>query len=176
MITVLVAYASKHHSTAEIAEEIGTVLKLNDRINVDVRSVDTVEHIALYDAVIIGSAVYVGQWQTPAAKFLEQHAQELSDRPVWLFSSGPTGQGNPTDLMKGWKFPEGLQAFAEQIKPRDIAFFHGKLDPERLNFLERGTIKMVGAPVGDFRNWDMIHEWAAKIAQALTHERVEPLA
>jgi len=173
MITVLVTYATKNHSTAEIADVIGAVLELNQNLNVDVRSVDSVEHIALYDAVVLGSAVYAGQWQSPAADFLKQHAVELADRPVWLFSSGPTGDGNPQTLMKGWNFPLGLKIIAEQIKPRDIAFFHGKLDASKMNFFERSAVKLVGAPVGDFRDWDMIRTWATRISDALRQAQVE---
>jgi len=173
MITVLVAYASKHHSTAEIAELIGAVLELDDTLDVDVRSVDTVEHVALYDAVVLGSAVYVGQWQSQAAQFLKEHVAELADRPVWLFSSGPTGEGDPQTIMKGWEFPEALQPLVEQIKPRNVAFFHGKLDPSKLNFMERTAVKLVHAPLGDFRDWDMIRNWATHIAQALIEEQTE---
>lgn len=170
MRKVLVAYASKHHSTAEIADVIGAMLELDSTLDVAVRPVEVVKDITRYDAVVLGSAVYAGQWQTSAAEFLHRHAKELAQRPVWLFSSGPTGEGDPKTLMKGRNFPVGLQPLAEQIKPRDIAFFHGKLDPNKVSIMERSAIKMVHAPIGDFRNWDMIRSWASKISAALNIE------
>src|SRR5437764_2741245 len=107
---ILVAYASKHHSTAEIACAIGELLQQSKNVQVDIRSVEAVEDVAPYDAVILGSAVYMAQWQSTAAEFLKKHEQELTQRPVWLFSSGPIGQGDPASLLKGWEFPEALQA------------------------------------------------------------------
>jgi menaquinone-dependent protoporphyrinogen oxidase len=171
MTNILVTYASKHNATAEIATAIGAVLRQSDTFHVDIRPVETVEDIAPYAAVVLGSAVYAGQWQSSAADFLKQHNQALARRPVWLFSSGPTGEGDPKTLVKGWTFPQALQPLADHIKPRDIAVFHGKLDPRDLNLLERGIVKMVHAPTGDFRDWTVIREWASSIVQTLLEEK-----
>jgi menaquinone-dependent protoporphyrinogen oxidase len=123
--------------------------------------------LAPYEAFVIGSAVYAGQWRREAAEFLEANELALSTKPVWLFSSGPTGEGDPAALMKGWTFPENLKATAERIDPKGIAFFGGKLDPGTLNLAERVLIKGIKAPIGDFRDWNRIDEWAAGIAKAL---------
>lgn len=45
-----------------------------------------------YDAAILGSAVYAGHWLKPAKELVACLAGDLSDRPVWLFSSGPMGE------------------------------------------------------------------------------------
>jgi menaquinone-dependent protoporphyrinogen oxidase len=174
MTTILVAYASKHDSTGEIANAIGETLRKIEGFQVDVQSAEIIESVAGYDAVVLGSAVYAGQWQKAAAEFLKRFEAELSQRPVWLFSSGPTGEGDPKALMNGWTFPESLKPVAENIKPREIAVFHGKLDPADLNFFERSVVKMVHAPMGDARDWPMIEGWATGIAEALVgEERVE---
>lgn len=167
MTNILVTYASKHHSTAEIAEAIKEVLQAADGFAVDLQPVDAVEDISDYDAVVLGSAVYAGQWQATAAEFLKHNEQVLAQRPVWLFSSGPAGQGDPKTLMDGWTFPETLKPIAARIRPRDVTVFHGKLDPATLNLFERGIIKVVGAQMGDYRDWDSIRAWAADIARAL---------
>ena len=72
---------------------------------------------------------------------------------MWLFSSGPTGEGDPVELMKGFRFPEALQPIADHIRPRDIAFFHGALDMKELSLPERLIVKGIKAPLGDFRDW-----------------------
>ena len=163
---ILVAYSSKHNATAEIAKVIGEALRKSNSATVDVQSAEAVQDIASYDAVVLGSAVYMGRWQ-PAADFLKKHEGELAQRPVWLFSSGPTGEGDPQALLKGWKFPIPLQPVADRIKPRDVAVFPGKLDPRELNVFDRSVVGMVKAPIGDFRDWNLIQSWAAIIAQAL---------
>jgi menaquinone-dependent protoporphyrinogen oxidase len=123
---------------------------------------------------VLGSAVYAGQWRKEAVDFLKAHEVELTTMPVWFFSSGPTGEGNPVELMHGWRFPEALKAIADRIHPRDIAFFHGELDMNRLNFGEKLIVKGLHAPIGDFRDWVVIHDWADTIAQSLKGEIVLP--
>jgi menaquinone-dependent protoporphyrinogen oxidase len=104
--------------------------------------------------------------------FLETNEKELSERPVWLFSSGPTGEGDLEELLKGWHFPEALQPIADRIQPRGITVFHGALDPKKLNFIERWMIRNVKAPIGDFRDWDAITSWATMIADTLKKEAI----
>ena len=73
-----------------------------------------------------------------------------------MFSSGPTGDGDPVELTKGWRFPAKLESVVEQIHPRDITVFHSALDTQKLNFIEQWMIKNVKAPVGDFRDWEAL--------------------
>jgi len=54
-----------------------------------------------YKAVILGSAVYIGRWRKEAAKFLEANEKVLAGQMVWLFSSGPTGEGDTVELLQG---------------------------------------------------------------------------
>jgi menaquinone-dependent protoporphyrinogen oxidase len=86
---------------------------------------------------------------------------------VWLFSSGPTGEGDPVELANGWRFPKSLQPVVDRIQPRDVALFHGALDVTKLNAIEKWMIKRVEAPVGDFRDWDAITSWAMAITDVL---------
>ena len=167
MTRVLIAYATKHYSTAEIALAIAEELRRFPQLQVDLESVEDVKSITPYDAVISGSAVYMGQWRAEAARFLAKYQHELAQCPVWLFSSGPVGVGDPKTLMKGWQFPETLQPFADTIKPRDIVLFHGKLEQDWLNLFEKATVKFVGAQTGDSRDWNMIRNWARGIAEVL---------
>jgi len=165
-IPVLVAYATKYGATAEIADKIGQVLR-QAGLRADVLPADRAGDLAPYKAIVLGSAVYVGQWRKEAARFLRANEKKLAGRPVWLFSSGPTGKGDPAQLIKGWRLPQALQPIAERIHTRDMAVFHGVLDPKKLNLLEKWMVKNVKAPLGDFRDWDVITAWAAAIADAL---------
>ena len=167
---VLIAYASKHDATAEIAMAVASILRKRG-LDVDVRDVSHIEAVSPYDAVIVGSAVYMGNWMKSAVQFIETFADDLSQNLVWLFSSGPTGEGDPVELLKGVRYPDALKPIIERIQPVDIALFHGRLDQESLSFGEKLITKMVKAPEGDFRNWEMINQWADKIAEALTSEK-----
>jgi menaquinone-dependent protoporphyrinogen oxidase len=177
---VLVAYATKYGATAEIAERIGQVLREAD-VQADVLPVEHVSDLAPYRAVVLGSAVYVGRWRKEAVRFLRANEKMLAEKPVWLFSSGPTGEGNPVELTQGWRFPEKLQPIADRIRPQDIVVFHGALDGGKLNLIEKWMIRMVKAPAGDFRDWEAITSWAASIVatrkngESPRHERGHPI-
>jgi menaquinone-dependent protoporphyrinogen oxidase len=166
MDKVLVAYASKYGATAEIAEKIGQVL-CEAGLDTDVLPADRVGDLTPYKAVVLGSAVYIGMWQKKAATFLKANEKALAERPVWLFSSGPAGEGDPVELTQGWRFPKSLQPVADRIGPRDIAVFHGNVDIEKVNFIEKAAIRNVKAPFGDFRDWEAIAAWATGIADVL---------
>jgi menaquinone-dependent protoporphyrinogen oxidase len=163
---VLVAYASKYGATAEIAEQVGEGLK-KAGLEVEVLPAEKVKDLGEYGAVVLGSAVYAGQWRKEASDFLQGNEQALKEMPVWLFSSGPTGEGDPVEAMKGWRFPEALQPVADRIGPRDKAFFMGEIDMKKLNLPERMIIKAMKAPSGDFRDWETIESWAGGIAGEL---------
>ena len=116
-----------------------------------------------YDAVVLGSAVYVGSWMKEAASFARGNAGSLAQRPVWLFSSGPLG----TDVDDADEQPREMEEIRNRIGPRDHRVFFGALDPEKLGFGERMVVKAVRAPTGDFRDWDDIRAWTEGIAAEL---------
>jgi menaquinone-dependent protoporphyrinogen oxidase len=161
-MTVLVAYASKHGSTAGIAEAIAGALVDHD-VKAEAKSVDTVDDLGPYEAVVLGSAVYAGSWLKDAVSFAERHADALARMPVWLFSSGPLGQDVEDAEVQPRQLPELRRAMA----PRDHRVFFGALDTSVLGFAERMIAKAVKAPTGDFRDWDAIRAWAEGIAEEL---------
>ena len=166
MSTVLIAYASKHGATAEIAERIAGALRQSG-LNTALRPVEDVDDPSVYDAVILGAAIYMGMWRRSAKRFLIRHQGALSHRPVWLFASGPTGEGDPEALVEGQVVQDALKPVIEAIDPRSLTLFHGRLDPEGLGWFERLVVKRVGAETGDFRDWEVIDAWAREIATSL---------
>ena len=160
---VLVAYASKHGMTAEIAGKIGDTLRQSG-LQVDVLPVKNVKDLAQYKAVVLGSAVYIAMWRKEFVKFLQENEKLLSGLPVWIFSSGPMGEGDPAELLHGWRLPEAQRSLIESIKPRDVALFHGAINIKKMNIFEKWVLKSVKAPTGDFRDWNAINKWAAGIA------------
>lgn len=167
---ILVTYASKYGATKEIAEKIGEVLRLAG-LQADVLPVDGIRDLSPYKDIILGSAVYVGKWQNEAVVFLQANEKILASRQVWLFSSGPTGMGDPVELVEGQRLPAALQPVVDRIHPRDIAVFHGYINPDKINFIEKWAIKsLVKKPFGDFRDWDAITCWATSIADSLHKE------
>jgi len=163
---VLVAYASKHGMTAEIAAKIGETLRQSG-LQADVMPVKNVRDLATYKAVVLGSAVYIAMWRKEMVKFLQENEVALSERPLWVFSSGPLGEGDPLELLHGWRLPEAQRPLVERIKPRDIAVFHGAIDLKKMTIFEKWVLKRVKARTGDFRDWEAITRWAAGVSDEL---------
>ena len=161
-MTVLVTYATKHGSTREIAEAITTTL-IDRGIPTEALAVDTVADVGHYEAVVLGSAVYMGRWLKEATEFARRHREQLTARPLWLFSSGPLG----TEIVDAEEQPKELAELRQTLGPRDHRLFFGALTRDALGFGERMVVKAVKAPEGDFRDWDEIRAWAATIADEL---------
>lgn len=159
---ILVVYGSKRGSTTEIAEKIGEILRENG-LQVDVRDAGTVNDLAQYNKIILGSSVYIGLWHKKAMRFLKKNIESLEKITVWIFISGPTGTGKPIEQLDGSLYPKSLKSAIERIHPRDIVYFGGKLELNKLNPFERWIINKVKAPEGDFRDWQNIVVWAETI-------------
>lgn len=164
---VLVAVASKHGGTTGIAEAVADELRRHG-LEATVRDVadDGVEGadgVDAFDAVVLGSAVYVGHWTKDAVRFVEEHLEALGTRPLWLFSSGPLGDPPATA-----EEPADAVAFADRLGARGHELFLGRLERAELGVVERAAVRMVHAPYGDFREWDRVRAWAEQIAQTLT--------
>lgn len=162
---VLVTYASKHGSTAEIAEVIAKELAETGSV-VELRRASMVGSLTGFNAVVIGSSIYIGQWHEDALKVIDAHEASLQERDVWLFSSGPIGED---------PFPKEEPPITEQLLERTGAHEHrsfaGRLDRSELGFGERLITTALRAPAGDFRDWDAIRAWAGEIAHQLEASR-----
>jgi menaquinone-dependent protoporphyrinogen oxidase len=164
---VLVTAASRHEATREIADAIAGGLTRRG-VSAQARPVDQVTSLDGFDAVVVGSAIYMGRWLKSAREFVSEHATGLSAVPVWLFSSGPLG---PPDHL----IPEGESADAEQliklVQARGHRVFAGRLERASLGFGERAAAKAVHAPEGDSRDWDAVDAFAGEIAAELSAEK-----
>jgi menaquinone-dependent protoporphyrinogen oxidase len=159
---VLVSAASRHGATTDIAKAIGDALEAAG-LEVAVLPPDTVTSLAGFDAVVLGSAVYVGHWLEPAKDLVERLGPELASRPVWLFSSGPIG-----DPPKPEEDPVDLAELLAATGARGHRLIPGLVDKSRLGLGEKVILAAVRAPEGDYRPWDEIRAWAGEIAAALT--------
>jgi len=158
---VLVTAASKHGSTREIAQAIATELSA-EGIAAEARDVTDVATLEGYDAVILGSAVYVGKWMNEARDFVARHGEELRHRSVWLFSSGPLGS-----IPKPTEDPVDVAPMMEATGAREHRLLVGALERGKLGMGERIIVRAVRAPYGDFRDPATIREWARHVANEL---------
>ena len=128
---VLVTAASRHGSTAEIATIVAGILQASD-IDAEVLPPEAVASVVDYDAVILGSAVYAGEWLEPARAFVARHADDLATRPVFLFSSGPLGYPSRRPVE-----PADAVAVELMTGAIDLQVFPGRLVGRELDLRER---------------------------------------
>lgn len=163
--TVLVAYASKMGGTAGIAEAIGKELRSWGH-QVDVREVSQVATIDGYDAVVLGSALYYRRWLRAAVRFLRTHRDELRERQVWLFHSGPIGPDKDTVQTT----PPAIRRLAQRINAVPPVTLAGRLEPATAKGLVARWIAR-GQLAEDSRDWQAIERWARHI-----HESIDAVA
>jgi menaquinone-dependent protoporphyrinogen oxidase len=159
---VLVTAASKHGSTHEIGEAIAMQIQALG-IPAEFCDLDApMRHIDA-SAVVLGSPIYMGKWLPEAREFAEKHRSQLKSLPVWLFSSGPLGDGHevPTDP------PEKIDELCAEIDAREHRIFGGRLNSDALGLGEKVLTRVIGAPEGDYREWSEIHAWARDIGETL---------
>ena len=165
-MNLLVTVASRHGSTGEIGEVIAGTLRDAGHA-VTTTPPETAPTLEAYEAVVLGSAVYAGRWMKEAREFADRHADELARRPLWIFSSGPIGD---PPVPEG-EVPEA-GALADRLGARGHRTFAGRLERNRLGFMERTVTAALKAPDGDFRDVADIRAWADEIAAALKTEAV----
>jgi menaquinone-dependent protoporphyrinogen oxidase len=186
MSRVQVVYASRHGGTRGIAERIAEVLRTE---GADVVLSDAADRPAAtgFDAHVIGSGVYIGNWLKEGLEFLERNQAALAQQAVWLFSSGPLpGSSKETDVADPVENALGpaegpgsggrkkVEAMTAAIHPREHHVFQGAYDPQDPpKSMQERLVRLMPAarnvlPAGDFREWDAIEAWARDIGRSLT--------
>jgi menaquinone-dependent protoporphyrinogen oxidase len=164
----LIAYASKHGSTHEVAEQVADVLRAGG-LYVDVRAASSVEDVDAYDAVVIGGALYMGHWHRDARRLLDRLGDKLHERPVFVFGMGPIDLEQKS-VEGARKQVDHALAKVPEVEPVSVAIFGGVVHPGDLYF------PFNHMPETDARDPEVIRAWADDIAAVLRDRRVAPSA
>jgi menaquinone-dependent protoporphyrinogen oxidase len=185
MQRVLIVHASRHGGTAGIADRIGTVMRSAGLEAVVAKAADMPDPQG-FDGCLVGAGVYMGSWVKEGTDFLDRYAATLAGMPVWLFSSGPlpgsskevTGVDPIENALGPAEGPGSggrrrIEGLADVIRPREHRVFQGVFDPnDSPKTLPERVVRMLPVakgilPVGDFREWPLIEQWALEIAGQL---------
>lgn len=166
---ILVAYATRAGSTADVAALIGEILT-EEGLQVDVRRMEDVRDLSPYSAVVAGSAIRGGKWLPEAMQFMRRNQKELAQKPFAPFMVCITLSMKNTrihDQVKDW-----LKPVRSMVKPVSEGYFAGALNFSKLP-LTFGTFGMrIAAALGifktgDHRDWNSIRAWAHNLAPKL---------
>jgi menaquinone-dependent protoporphyrinogen oxidase len=159
MDEVLIAYATKHGSTHEVAETVAAHLA---QAGVEAHTVpaDRVRSLDEFQAVVLGAPIYMGRWHHDARAFLRRFRSELATRPLAVFALGPI-----SDSAEQWDGARqqlyGALAHVPGVEPVTVGLFGGAIVPETLHF------PFSHVPAGDLRDWDSIQAWTERLPDAL---------
>jgi menaquinone-dependent protoporphyrinogen oxidase len=161
---ILVTYATRAGSTAEVADAIGETLAARGYV-VDVKPIKENPSLEGYQAVVIGSAIRIAGWLSEAVKFVQNNQAELNNLQVALFSVHLENLGEDEASRAN---REAYTAPVRQLLPSaQEAFFAGKMDLSTVSFLDRTLLKAMGktegSSMGDHRDWDLIRAWAERV-------------
>ena len=154
---ILLAYATRNGSTAEIAQFIGRELT-NTGHAVDVADIKMVSTLAGYSAIIIGGPLYMGNVDGAVEKFVGNNREQLLKLPVAAFVVGLAPKNPDPGAVEAAM--TALRKSLGPVTPVSSVLFAGKLDPSKVNFVMRKFLEMAKIPAGDFRDWDAITAWA----------------
>jgi menaquinone-dependent protoporphyrinogen oxidase len=159
---ILLAYATKHGSTREVAEAIAGKLGTSGH-EVDVRVAADVHTLGDYDGVILGGSLYMGRWHGDAIAFLQRHRHALATIPTAVFAMGPLTL-DESDVAGSRAQLDKALAKVPDVLPSAVAIFGGVVDPGKLRF------PLSRMPAKDARDWDAIAAWADDVAAIFTGE------
>ena len=130
---ILIAYATKHGATQELAERIAAALPNSEILEV---SVGATVDLSEFDVVALGSSLMAGNIRRELKQFIAANAEALRRKRIGLFLSGL----QESDAGEHFKrnFPQEMLSDAIAT-----AFLGGIFDPEKCGIIERKIIKVV---------------------------------
>jgi menaquinone-dependent protoporphyrinogen oxidase len=157
---ILVAYATKHGSTRDVADAVARTLR-EEGLSVDVEPAGSVHDLSGYEGVVLGSCLYTGRVHVDARRFLKRHRATLSELPLAVFAMGPLTM-EEKDVAGSRAQLERTLAGTPQVAPFSTMIFGGVVDPDVLHF------PFSHMQASDARDWDDIESWAREIAGAFS--------
>lgn len=162
---ILVGYATRHGSTAEVAEAVAEALR-GRGLSVDLKPLRDVQTVTGYRAVILGAPLYLSRWHADAKHFLTDHRKTLATLPTAIFALGPF-----EDKPQDW---EGVRAQLDKelakfgwLDPVAVEIVGGKFDAATLGFPFTLIPALHKLPASDIRDWEAIRRWADSVANSL---------
>ncbi len=149
-VPVLIAYATTHGSTEEVAEAVALALR-EKQTRAEVRPARKIADLSAYRLVVLGAPLYSGKWHRDAHRFLKNNQEALSHLPVAMFALGPRSP----QVEGGWprcqvQLDRALAKYS-WLTPVSVELFGGA-DPPKKNKVRR-----------DQRDWAAIREWTASL-------------
>jgi len=166
---ILVAYASAHGSTREVAHFIGRVLYTYGA-EVTVANAADVQSVEGYDVYVLGSAIHGGLWLQEIFTLFDRFEKQLAEKPMyfWVTCIRALENDGREHALKYYFDPKTLDAFDVRGK----AVFTGQLDTKTITRQEQWYLvanydgKLDAGDIRqDYRDWQAIAAWTNDLAK-----------
>ncbi len=164
---VLVAVATNYGRTFKIGAVLAEVL-CTAGMQVDVRFAKDITEadLAYYDAVILGSCIYIEHWHDDALAFLESYQSVLAVKSVAYYCVnallGMKSIPNAAEMVQEYYIDPMYEEFPE-IEPLDIKAFAGSIDYSILVARDWLMLRFL-MPGGDWTDWQRVAEWGRELS------------
>lgn len=164
---ILVAYASKSGSTADIAGWVSDALRAAGH-TVTLAAAPEAPAPDAFDAVFVGSGIRAGQWDADGVAWLTRHAAALRARPVVTFSGSlQAADGAAASQAQVAGYTTKVVA-PLGIRPVAHGNLVGAYDPTRVSLPERLVMKALGrGQASDQRDPAAVRAWVAQVLSEL---------
>jgi menaquinone-dependent protoporphyrinogen oxidase len=160
---VLVAFASTHGSTQEVARAVAETLR-GQGLAADLQPARGVRSLEGYCAVILGAPLYLFRLHQDGRRFLARHQAALSrGLPLAIFAGGPFGKGDESEWQEVRQELDRELARFPWLAPVSVQVIGGRFDPTHLRFPWSLVPALKGMPPSDLRDWDAICEWTKSL-------------
>ena len=171
---ILVTYANRTGSTAEIAEAIHKTL-LRQGVQIELLPMQDVKDLSSYRAIMIGSPIRKSQWLPEAMQFLQTHRAQLVRKRVATFTVCITLAMSNAEHYRH-AVTEWIAPVRAAVLPISEGLFAGRLEFSRLpwsldTLLLRATVALGIFPRGDRRDWNSVHAWATALPPLLLQQQ-----
>jgi len=167
---VLIAFATHYGRTFKIAESLAQTL-CEDGYQVDIRFAKNVteDDLAGYDAVVLGSCIYIERWHEDAIAFLEKYQSALSQKKVAYYCvcalMGMDMEDAAALVEEHYILPM-YERFPD-IAPVDVTAFGGAINYRILLPRDWIMLRLMFMPGGDWTDWEAVSAWADKLSGLL---------
>lgn len=160
---VLVTWATRSGSTAEVAQTVAQTLR-SAGLGVECRPIRDVHTLENCGPIVLGIPLYIGRLHRDGRRFLRTFRQPLAERPVALFVLGPV-HDKEEEFATARRQLNAQLAHYPSFAPITHEIFAGRWDPEKLGPLFRMLPVVRRIPAHDARNWVAIHAWAESLCE-----------
>jgi menaquinone-dependent protoporphyrinogen oxidase len=162
---ILVAYATRSGSTAEVAQAITADFR-EQGIVAELHPAKEVLALQEFGALVLCVPLYLGRFHADARRFLSAHRAAISQMPVALIVLGPVQQ-EANDWAGARSQLEKQLARHPWLAPVACEIVGGRFDPALLGFPYTMLPALKKMPASDTRDWTAIHALARKLPAKL---------